>query len=127
MDELGDLLARLAPRRRPGEYVVVDATGAPDLPALATVVEDEGVTAVLTLADAIDAGLDYDFVAAWITLGVESRLDAVGLTAAVATALAERSISCNVIAGLRHDHLLVPAERAGEAMGVLEGLSGAPG
>ncbi|HEV2427737.1 MAG TPA: ACT domain-containing protein [Acidimicrobiales bacterium] len=123
MDELRDLLARLAPRRRPGEYVVVDASDFVDAPALATIVEDEGVCAVLPLADALDAGLTYDFVMAWITLGVESSLGAVGLTAAVATALAERGISCNVLAGYHHDHLLVPSDRADEALAALEALA----
>ena len=49
---------------------------------------------------------------AWITLGVESPLTAVGLTAAVSTALAEAGIACNVVAAMRHDHVFVPFDRA---------------
>src|SRR3954469_14930878 len=51
-------------------------------------------------------------------------LDAVGLTAAIRTALADAGLSCNVIAGYHHDHLLVPADRAPEAITVLPDHSG---
>lgn len=60
---------------------------------------------------------------ACITLTVHSALDSVGLTALVATRLAEQQISCNVIAGYHHDHLLVPADRADDAVALLTGLS----
>ncbi|MGZ8283991.1 MAG: ACT domain-containing protein [Allosphingosinicella sp.] len=58
-----------------------------------------------------------------ITLGVQSSLVAVGLTARVASALAERGIAANVIAGLHHDHVFVPWDRRDEAMQALCGLS----
>lgn len=70
------------------------------------------------------AGLAYDFVAAWITLRVHSALHAVGLTATVSTALAAGGISCNVVAGHHHDHLLVPVDRAHDALLILRELSG---
>ena len=63
------------------------------------------------------------FRAAWITLTVQSDLNAVGLTAVVSTALAKAGISCNVIAAVHHDHLFVPVDRADDAMRVLRGLS----
>jgi len=107
-----------------GEFVFVSVDAPPaDLPARAMVREPEGVALVVTRADAEVHGLPYDFVAAWITLRVHSALDAVGLTAAVSGALAEAGISCNVLAGRLHDHLLVPHERATEAMAVLTMLS----
>ena len=49
---------------------------------------------------------------AWLTLSIQSSLEAVGLTAAVSARLAERDIACNVLAGYHHDHLLVPVARA---------------
>jgi hypothetical protein len=57
-----------------------------------------------------------------IILGVQSGLDAVGLTARVASILASAGISCNVIAGYFHDHLFVPKDLADKALGLLRGL-----
>ena len=91
---------------------------------LASVHEPEGWSLVLRRDDADTAGLTYDYVAAWITLRVYSSLAAVGLTAAVSSALAEAGISCNVIAGHHHDHLLVPHHEADRALDILRGLSG---
>jgi hypothetical protein len=59
-----------------------------------------------------------------ITLDIHSSLEAVGLTARVATALTEHGISANMIAGFHHDHVFVPWERRDEAMTALRGLSG---
>jgi hypothetical protein len=53
---------------------------------------------------------------------VHSDLQAVGLTAAVAAALAEAGISCNVVAAAHHDHLFVPVESASQAIAVLQAL-----
>jgi hypothetical protein len=90
-----------------------------DVAVAATIVEDEGLTSVVSVADAEWSGESPAFVAAWLTLNVESALDAVGLTAAVATALAADGIACNVLAGFHHDHLLVPEERADDAIASL--------
>jgi uncharacterized protein len=46
-----------------------------------------------------------------ITLDVHSALDGVGLTAAVAVALAAEGIPCNMIAAHHHDHVFVPPAR----------------
>jgi hypothetical protein len=121
--DLARLLAGLRPRRAEGSYVYTSVEGG-SVPAgvrpFATVDESEGLTLVLPREDADAAGLPYDYVAALITLEVHSDLAAVGLTAAVSTRLAEAGISSNVIAGARHDHLLVPDERADEAIRLLE-------
>ena len=92
--------------------------------AQASVVEPEGLSLVVCQEDADRLGLRYDFVARWIMLTVHSSLSAVGLTAAVSAALAEVGISCNVIAGRHHDHLLVPAARADDALATLARLTG---
>lgn len=86
--------------------------------------EEEGPSFVIPLDVAHRLGLRYDFVAGWLTLSVVSSLAAVGLTAAVSTALASGGISCNMIAGNHHDHLLVPVEMVGAALDVLEKLAG---
>lgn len=126
--DLHKLLAGMRPELNPGEYVF---TVAPDdhIPAdvrpIVTVAEEEGLTLVLPRQDADRSGLAYDYVAGWITLRVHSALEAVGLTAAVAKALAGAGISCNVVAGFHHDHLFVPHDHAARALAVLEEL--APG
>lgn len=123
--DLAQMLASLEVAQRAGEYVfVASPQHDPDLAALAhaSVREDEGVSYVLARTDADARALDYGFVAAWLSLTVHSALDAVGLTAAVSAALSERGIACNVIAGLHHDHLLVPAERAVDAVAALAAL-----
>ena len=110
-------MSDLDPVRRPGEFVFVVADEG--VRAEATVREEEGLTVVLRRERADELGLSYDYVAAWITLRVDSTLEQVGLTALFSRALADASISCNVLAGLHHDHLLVPAERADEAIEIL--------
>jgi hypothetical protein len=108
----------LDPARRPGEFVFV----AGGEPVEAMVREDEGLTVVLRRERADELGLSYDFVAAWLTLRVDSTLEQVGLTALFSRALADAGISCNVLAGLHHDHLLVPVDRADEAIEILRGV-----
>lgn len=120
------MLATMRPELRPGEFVfavVEDPAALGAVEPLATVREDEGLTVVLAREQADALGLSYDYVAAWITLRVHSALDAVGLTGAFSGALAEAGLSCNVIAGYHHDHLLVPAEQAETALSVLDALS----
>ena len=46
-----------------------------------------------------------------------------GLTAVLSRVLTEHHISCNVLAGYFHDHILVPWERADEAIQALELLA----
>ncbi len=123
--DLAAMIATLEVDRRPGRYrfrTVPGTRGLAEVPAdllaaaEAMVVEPEGISLVV-------AATDHDepapFEAAWLTLRVHSALEAVGLTAHVATVLAAHGIACNVIAGEHHDHLLVPADRADEAVAAL--------
>jgi predicted N-acetyltransferase YhbS len=124
---LQTLLATLKPVLREGEYVyVLWPHGRPLEPGIeAAVREAEGLTVVLPRDRADSLGLHYDFVAVWITLEVHSALEAVGLTAAVGKALTDARISCNVLAGFHHDHLLVPVADAPRAVEALAELSAA--
>ena len=99
-----------------------DATLAARLAPVATIREAEGVTLVLSGTEAEAAGFGITSPMRRITLTVHSALDGVGLTAAVATALANAGIPCNMIAGYHHDHVFVPAAMAGPAMTVLHEL-----
>ena len=94
------------------------------LEPLCLFVEEESVTVIVPKSQADSLGLPYSTTFAWITLTVHSSLEAVGLTAAVASALAKSNISCNVVAAYYHDHLFVPAQDAARAMDVLQALTG---
>jgi hypothetical protein len=128
--DLGQLLRNLEPTARDGEFVYVNMPG-PRLPATlspeATIRENEGLTVVLRRADADAVSLAYDVTLAWITLSVPSSLEAVGLTAAFSTALGRAGISCNVLAGFYHDHLLVPVAQRDAALAVLRELAAGKG
>ncbi|CAL9334887.1 hypothetical protein SUDANB120_00146 [Streptomyces sp. enrichment culture] len=124
--DLRTLLASMSPQLNEGEYVfaLAPAGEVPEGVRPVATVREEGLTLVLPRADADRLGLAYDYVAAWITLRVHSALDAVGLTAAFATALASAGLSCNVVAGFHHDHLFVPYDEAPRALAVLADLAG---
>jgi uncharacterized protein len=85
--------------------------------------EKEGITVVCSKAFAEQKGYEFATVFAWITLEVHSSLQAVGLTAAFSNALAQKDISCNVVAGFYHDHIFVPESKASEAIETLQNLS----
>jgi hypothetical protein len=128
--DLAALLVGMRPELVPGRWVFTTAPldqPAPDVDAVATVREDEGLTRVVARADADRLALPYDVVLAQITLRVHSALEAVGLTAAVAGRLAERGISANVVAGFFHDHVFVPEADAERALAALRELSAQPG
>jgi len=86
--------------------------------------EEEGLTLILDKMTADKLNLAYSYIAAWITLTVNSSLEAVGLTAAFASALGQHGISCNVIAAYYHDHIFVAKKDAEKAMQVLRELAG---
>ena len=90
-----------------------------ELSPIATFMEPEGLTLVLSKSNADKANLSYESVFKCITLQIHSSLDAVGLTAAVSSKLAEKGISANVIAAYYHDHIFVPSNKAELAMEAL--------
>jgi hypothetical protein len=115
------MVAGMTPSLKPDRYVFC-AAGDRDwaaLQPLAMFREAEGVSLILALDAARAAGFATDAPMALITLEVYSALEGVGLTAAVAGALATAGIACNMVAALNHDHVFVPAERADEAVRVL--------
>ena len=126
--DLATLLSTLTVSQRPGEFCMatVPATTPLGDGVEALMVEDEGVTAICTTARAEAEGWDHEFPCSWLTLDVYSALEAVGLTAAVAKVLTKAEIPCNVIAARHHDHLLVPKDRAVEAIDVISALSQRP-
>ena len=92
--------------------------------ALASFVEDEGLSLILPQDAARRAGLAPGLAMARITLSVHSALDGVGLTAAVAGVLADHGIACKMVAAWHHDHVFVPAADAARALSLLRALAG---
>lgn len=84
--------------------------------------EVEGISLILEVSDARTLGLDCSAPMRRITLNVFSALDGVGLTAAVASALAKAGIPCNVVAAFHHDHVFVPTSTAARALDALTAL-----
>ncbi|GIG54358.1 ACT domain-containing protein [Demequina activiva] len=125
--DLDTLLTSMRPELDPVTYVWASVDGlasaAALIDAVATVREAEGLTLVLPIDAAGRHGLEFEFPSARISLTVHSSLEAVGLTAAFARALADVGISANVVAGFHHDHLFVPQDRAAEAMTALRRLA----
>ena len=124
--ELRKLITNLEPILNDGEYVFVSVKNIDSIPRDSTVCEfkeEEGITVVLSKEDANKFDLEYEFIASWITLNVHSALEAVGLTAAFATELANHNINCNVIAGYFHDHIFVDRKDGDKAMHVLKKMT----
>lgn len=120
------LLKTMKPRLNPGDYVFCtcpDESVVNKNDALLFFKEEEGITMILSKELADIAGLDYSYIASWITLTVHSSLDAVGLTAAFSTKLSDNEISCNVVAGYYHDHLFIKKEHEVRAMQILNEFS----
>ncbi|WP_454760066.1 ACT domain-containing protein [Caulobacter segnis] len=122
-----EMVAGMTPELKPGQYVFCAAGGRDwaALEPLAMFREAEGVSLILERDAAQAAGFPIEGQMALITLNVYSALDGVGLTAAVATALAQADIACNMVAALNHDHVFVPADRADEAVAILLALQAA--
>jgi len=122
---LDTLLKSMNPELAEDPYVFAQFVNEilPGINYWALIKEDEGTTAILTVNEARRLGMEIHNTYGRITLKIHSSLDAVGLTAAIATALAKRSISANVVAGYYHDHFFVPSEKADEALEVLKELA----
>ena len=127
--ELKTLLASMSPSLDDTDWVfaVVGEEDAVRLTphAIASFREVEGLTLVLPQAAADDLK-NVSAPMSRITLEVHSSLEAVGLTAAVAGALAEAGLSANVVAAYYHDHIFVPKASADRALAVLQALTTSP-
>lgn len=122
---LAGLIRDMNPVLQEGVYVFSAVAAERDLGGIEPVgwfQEPESLTVICDERAAFEAGLPILFRAAWITLTVQSQLDAVGLTAAVSRVLADAGISCNVVAGALHDHLFVPVDSRLAAMHALQAL-----
>lgn len=122
-----DMISGMTPEVQPGTFTFVStddpALVAALLPqAMSTFQEEEGMSLLVPHDVAKELGLNVDHPMSCITLNVYSSLEGVGLTAAVAAALGEAAIPCNMIAAFHHDHVFVPSKMRHAAMEVLERL-----
>lgn len=123
---LGQIIRHLQPQLHLGTYVFCAVESQQNIPSEWCVMrfhEAEGTTIIMRREHAVELGLNYHYVAVWITLQVHSALSSVGLTAVFSTALATAGISCNMVAGFYHDHLFVPENQASAALKILSDLS----
>ncbi|NNE87603.1 MAG: ACT domain-containing protein [Silicimonas sp.] len=121
------MIANMTPVLQPGVFVFCamlnrDDTGHAMSKAKAMFIEDEGLSLILPKSDADALGLTYDQKMRQITLMVFSSVSGVGLTAAVAKALAKERISANIVAATHHDHIFVPSKHADTAIRTLRAL-----
>ena len=125
---LQKLLGSMSPELLPGIFVFATLPPGTPMPAGINPVmifrESEGDTLILLEEEARAADLLAVFPSRMITLNVHSSLDAVGFLAAITTRLATAGMGVNPVSGYFHDHLFVPADRADEAMAILEALAG---
>jgi hypothetical protein len=119
----------MQPEMQEGVFVFCALSHGKDIPAGIPYVcmfrEQEGTTLIMKEEEARKAGLTHQFPSRQITLNVHSALDAVGFLAAVLAPLAKAGISVNPVSAFYHDHLFVPADRAGDALKILRILAGA--
>ena len=124
---LQKLLGSMSPELLPGIFVFATlppGTPLPDnLHPVMTFREREGDTLILLEEEANAAGLSSAFPSRMITLNVHSSLEAVGFLAVIATRLAAAGMGVNPVSAYFHDHLFIPANRAEEAMTILEALA----
>jgi ribosome-associated protein YbcJ (S4-like RNA binding protein) len=123
--EIDDALRTLAPALRDGRWVFVTFDRQPpfDAEIAGSIREGVGVAAVLAESEAVRLNLDHVVVWAWIECLQTTVTTAVGVTAALSTALADASIPCRVIAGFRGDHLFVPFDQREDALTALEEIA----
>ncbi len=116
MTGLGRLLAEMRPvlHDQPYGFDLLDPDAPLPAEVFALIREDEGMTLIAPFPDGEWAR---------ISLSVHSDLSAVGLSAAIARALADRDLPANIVAGFHHDHIFVPWARRAEALAALEALS----
>lgn len=125
--DLKTLIGSMQPEIQPSVLVFATLPLSQVLPAgiepLMVFKEGEGWTCILTEDMAKAAGLAGTFRCRMITLNIHSSLEAVGFLAAITTRLAEAGMGVNPVSGFYHDHLFVPADRAGEAMTILREMA----
>jgi len=124
---LQKLLGSMSPELAPGAFVFATLPSDTPCPAGLDPVmvfrEREGDTLILAEEEARAARLSFAFRSRMITLNIHSSLDAVGFLAGITARLAAAGMGVNPVSAFYHDHLFVPADRAAEAIEILQALA----
>ena len=86
---------------------------------IASFMENEGLSLVITQATADKNAITYDSVFSCISLGVHSSLESYGLISIISRELTQNNISTNVFSGYYHDHIFVQSEKADKALEII--------
>ena len=86
---------------------------------IASFLENEGLSLVITQATADKNAITYDSVFSCISLGVHSSLESYGLISTISRELTQNNISTNVFSGYYHDHIFVQSEKADKALEII--------
>ena len=86
---------------------------------IASFMENEGLSLVITQATADKNAITYDSVFSCISLGVHSSLESYGLISTISRELTQNNISTNVFSGYYHDHIFVQSEKADKALEII--------
>jgi len=87
-----------------------------------TFAESEGLTIIAGRQYLEDKKLPFEGPFAKLSIEVHTSLELVGLTAVLATKLAEQGISANVVAAYFHDHVFVQYDERSNAVEALDSL-----
>ena len=124
--DLNSLLKKMQPSLNKGQFVFFSSPKIESnilKQAILLFRETEGNTVILPKKIADNLNIAYSSIFSWITLLVNSSLNAVGFTAKFSSELAKHNISCNVVAGFSHDHIFINRAHSEKAMNVLYRLS----
>ena len=83
---------------------------------IASFLENEGLSLVITQAIADKNAITYDSVFSCISLGVHSSLESYGLISIISRELTQNNISTNVFSGYFHDHIFVQSGKSDKAL-----------
>ena len=86
---------------------------------IASFMENEGLSLVITQATADKNAITYDSVFSCISLGVHSSLESYGLISIISKELTQNNISTNVFSGYYHDHIFVQSSKAHQALEII--------
>jgi uncharacterized protein len=119
--DLQRLLAGMSPELASHPCAIRTQPANASVPANAIMLfrEAEGMTVIVPVAENDADGTLW----AQLTLRIHSSLEAVGMMAAIAAALAAQDIPCNAVSAYYHDHIFVPWARRNDAVAALQALA----